>query len=130
MYSTLDRRRQEYMEADPRFWHYRGVANAVIVYTVLTQFPDPSTRDRYVEWLREGHCLAMVRDGGAWSAEVTVLESGPVEVRYLFGSRADFEAYRAGPAVELGAERDRHFPPDTGIRTVATVGTRAVRIPD
>jgi hypothetical protein len=106
------------------------VANAVIVYSVLTEFAEPATRHRYVEWLREGHCLAMVRAGGALSAEVTVLDNGSVETRYLFGSRADFESYQAGPGVELRADRDRYFPPDSGIRTVRTVGSRAVRIPD
>src|SRR5262245_13906468 len=106
------------------------VPNTVIVYTVLTEFTDPDTRDRYVSWLRDGHCLAMVRDGGALSAEVTVLDAGGVETRYLFASRADYDDYQTGPAVHLGADRDRHFPPDCGIRTVRTVGARAVRIPD
>jgi hypothetical protein len=107
-----------------------AVPNSLIVYSVLSEFLDPSTRDRYVQWLRDGHCLAMVRAGGALSAEVTVLDSGTVESRYLFASQADFDGYESGPARELRAERDRHFPPDSGIRTVRTVGERAVRIPD
>jgi hypothetical protein len=106
------------------------VPNSVIVYSVVAEFTEPSTRERYVEWLRGGHCLAMVRAGGALSAEVTVLDGGAVEARYLFASRADFDGYQSGPAVDLGAERDRHFPPDSGIRTVRTIGERAVRIPD
>jgi hypothetical protein len=106
------------------------VPNSVIVYSVLSEFTDPGTRERYVAWLRDGHCLAMVRVGGALSAEVTVLDGGGVEARYLFASRADYDDYRVGPAVHLGADRDRHFPPACGIRTVRTVGARAVRIPD
>jgi hypothetical protein len=107
-----------------------AVANSVIVYSVRAEFTEPTTRDRYVQWLRDGHCLAMVRDGGALSAEVTVLDDGVVEARYLFASRADFDGYVEGPAGPLSADRDRHFPPDSGIRTVRTVGARAVRIPD
>jgi hypothetical protein len=106
------------------------VPDNVIVYSVLTEFTDPGTRDRYVTWLRDGHCLAMVRDGGALSAEVTVLDGGGVETRYLFASRADYEEYQTGPAVRLGVDRERHFPPECGLRTVRTVGARAVRIPD
>jgi hypothetical protein len=106
------------------------VPNRLIVYTVASQFAEAGTRDRYVEWLRDGHALAMVRDGGALSAEVTVLDSGVVESRYLFASRADFNAYATGPGVDLSAERDRLFPPDSDIRTVRTVGERAVRMPD
>jgi hypothetical protein len=106
------------------------VPNSVIVYSVRAEFTEPTTRERYVQWLRDGHCLAMVRDGGALSAEVTALDDGAVEARYLFASRADFDGYEAGPAGPLWAERDRHFPPASGIRTVCTVGERAVRIPD
>ena len=106
------------------------VANSVIVFSVLAEFRDAGTRDRYVAWLRDGHCLAMVRAGGALSAEVTLLDGGGVESRYLFASRADYDEYEAGPGAQLGADRDRHFPPDCGIRTVRTVGARAVRIPD
>jgi hypothetical protein len=106
------------------------VPNSVTVYSVRAEFTEPNTRDRYVQWLREGHCLAMVRDGGALSAEVTVLDDGAVEARYLFASREDFDGYEAGPAGPLWDERDRHFPPESGIRTVRTVGARAVRIPD
>ncbi len=110
--------------------------NSVIVYTVVAEFAEPATRQRYVEWLRDGHALSMVRDGGALSAEVTVLDDengcpgGTVEARYLFASRADFESYQAGPAIQLGAERDRQFPPHSDIRTVRTIGVRAVRMPD
>jgi hypothetical protein len=107
-----------------------SVPNEVIVYTVTTEFVEPATRERYVDWLRDGYCLAMVRAGGALSAEVTVLDRGEVEERYLFGSRADFDAYQAEPMAELGDDRDRHFPPGQDIRTVRTMGSRAARIPD
>jgi len=106
------------------------MANSVVVHSVRTDFADAAARDRYVDWLREGHCLAMVRHGGALSAEVTVLDDGAVEARYLFASRRDYELYRTGPAIEFDAERELLFPAGSGVRTTTTLGTRAVRIPD
>ncbi|HEX6871990.1 MAG TPA: DUF4286 domain-containing protein [Micromonosporaceae bacterium] len=104
--------------------------NAVVVYSVRAEFPDPATREVYVEWLRGGHCQAVVREGGAISAEVTMLDEGTVEARYLFGSRADFDAYEAGPAVDLRADGAARFPPESGVRLTRTVGVRVLRVPD
>jgi len=104
--------------------------NSVVVYSVRAEFADPGTRDRYIEWLREGHSMAVVREGGALSGEVTVLEDGAVESRYLFGSRAAFDAYEAGPAVALRAEGALHFPLESGVRQVRALGVRVVRVPD
>ena len=104
--------------------------NSVVVYSVRTEFPDQATRERYVEWLRDGHCLAVVRQGGALSAEVTVLDTGAVDARYVFGSRADYDAYEQGPAVELGGEFARLFPAGSGVRSVRSIGVREVRVPD
>ena len=113
-----------------RTWHYLAMPNSVVVYSVRAEFPDEATRERYVEWLRDGHCESMVREGGALSGEVTLLDDGGVEARYLFGSRADFAAYEAGPAVELRADSARRFPPESGVRVVRSLGLRAVRVPD
>lgn len=104
--------------------------DSVLVYTVHTVFTDEATRARYLDWLRDGHVHAVVRDGGALSGEVTVLEDGTVESRYLFGSRAAFDAYEAGPGVALRADGARLFPPGSGVRTARFVGLRAVRVPD
>jgi hypothetical protein len=106
------------------------VPDSVLVYTVHAEFPDEVTRDRYLDWLRDGHVLAVVREGGAISGEVTVLENGTVESRYLFESRAAFDAYEAGPGIALRADGARLFPPDSGVRTGRSVGLRAVRVPD
>jgi hypothetical protein len=106
------------------------VPNNVVVYSVRATFDDPAVRDRYVEWLRNGHCRAMVREGGALSAEVTVWDDGTVEARYLFGTRADFDAYLAGPAEALRADSALLFPPESGIQVDRRLGTRAVRVPD
>jgi hypothetical protein len=102
----------------------------VVVYTIRTEFDDEATRDEYVTYLREGHCLAVVRQGGALSAEVTAYADGVVESRYLFGTQADFDAYEAGPAVALRADVSRHFPAARGLRTTRLMGIRAVRVPD
>jgi hypothetical protein len=102
----------------------------VLVYSVHAEFADEATRERYLDWLRDGHVLAVVRAGGALSGEVTVLEDGSVESRYVFGSRATFDAYEAGPGVALRADGARRFPPASGIRMGRTLGLRAVRVPD
>jgi len=106
------------------------VPDSVLVYSVRAEFADEAVRERYLDWLRNGHCLAVVREGGALSAEVTVLEDGAVESRYLFGSRASFDAYEAGPGVRLRAEGNSRFPGGGDIRFARSLGIRAVRVPD
>jgi hypothetical protein len=106
------------------------VPNDVVVYSVRAQFPDAATRERYIEWLRAGHCQAVVRTGGALSGEVTVLEDGSVDSRYVFGSQADFDAYEAGPAIALRADSALSFPPASGVQLVRSLGVRVVRAPD
>jgi hypothetical protein len=106
------------------------VPNSIIVYTLRAEFNDPSVRERYLAWLRSGHCAAVVREGGALSGEVSVLDDGVVESRYLFGSRADFAAYEAGPAIALRAEGIRLFPPEQGVRFGRSLGVREIRVPD
>jgi hypothetical protein len=106
------------------------VADSVLVYSVRTAFADPATRERYLDWLRGGHCLAVVREGGALSGEVTVLEDGTVESRYVFGSQAAFDAYEAGPGVALRAHGAALFPPGSGVTTSRFLAIRVVRVPD
>jgi hypothetical protein len=111
-------------------WHYLPVPNDVVVYSVRAEFPDAATRERYVEWLRNGHCQAVVRAGGALSGEVTVFADGSVDSRYVFGSQADFDAYDAGPAIALRADSALRFPACSGIRLVRSLGIRVARAPD
>jgi hypothetical protein len=144
------------------------VPDSVLVYTVHAEFADEATRETYLDWLRDGHVLAVVREGGALSGEVTVLDSGSaeeseprgtsgeggsalgtaeeseprgtsgeggsapgaVESRYLFESRAAFDAYEAGPGIALRADGTRLFPAGSGVKTTRMLGTRAVRVPD
>jgi hypothetical protein len=106
------------------------VPDTVLVYSVRAEFTDPATRERYLDWMRGGHCLAVVREGGAMSGEVTVLEDGTVESRYVFGSRSAYEAYEAGPGVALRADGAIRFPPGSGLRTSRFLAVRVVRVPD
>ena len=92
------------------------------MYSVRAEFADAATRERYLDWLRGGHCLAVVREGGALSGEVTVLEDGTVESRYLFGSRAVVRRLRGGPGVALRAEGASLFPPGCGVRYARSPG--------
>ena len=108
----------------------RTVRDSVLVYSVRAEFTDPATRERYLDWLRGGHCLAVVREGGALSGEVTVLEDGIVESRYVFGSRAAFDAYEAGPGIALRADGAIRFPPGSGVTTSRFLAIRMVRVPD
>jgi len=106
------------------------VTQAVVVYTIRAEFPDEAIREQYVEWLRGGHSAKVVREGGAIAGEVALLDDGAVESRYLFGSRAEFDAYQAGPAVELRADGNRRFPPGGGVRMTRSLGERVLRVPD
>jgi hypothetical protein len=111
-------------------WHDSAVPDSVLVYSVRAEFPDPATRERYLDWMRGGHCLAVVREGGALSGEVTVLEDGTVESRYVFGSRAAFDAYEAGPGLTLRTDSAARFPPGSGITFARFLAVRVVRVPD
>ena len=104
--------------------------NRIVVFSLRVEFDDLTVRDRFLEWLRDGHSAAVVREGGALSGEVSVLDDGAVEARYLFGSRADFHAYEAGPGATLDAEGSRLFPAGAGVRLRRTVGERVLRVPD
>ncbi len=104
--------------------------DSVVVYSIRAEFADVATRERYLDWLRGGHCAAIVKQGGALSGEVTVLEDGIVESRYVFGSRADYDAYASGSGVQLRAEGVRRFPPDSGLKLSRSLGVRAIRVPD
>ena len=108
----------------------RTVRDSVLVYSVRAVFTDPATRERYLDWLRGGHCLAVIREGGALSGEVTVLEDGTVESRYVFGSRAAFDAYEAGPGVALRADSAARFPAGSGVTSTRILAVRVVRVPD
>ncbi len=111
-------------------WHDLAMPDSVVVYSIRAEFADAATRERYLDWLRGGHCAAIVKQGGALSGEVTVLEDGIVESRYVFGSRADYDAYASGSGIQLRAEGVRRFPPDSGLKLSRSLGVRAIRVPD
>jgi hypothetical protein len=97
----------------------------MMVYSVRSEFSDPQTRQRYLDWLTGGHAQALITEGGALRAEVALLDDGSVETRYLFASREAFAAYEAGPAVALRADSVAKFPPSDAIRTTRSIGDLA-----
>lgn len=95
----------------------------LFLYSVRSTFTDPAVRREFIAWLRDGHLADVVR-AGALDAELVEFAVpgdaplgaiGEVETRYHFASRAAFEEYAAGPAVELRAEGAAKFPPSRGI---------------
>jgi hypothetical protein len=106
------------------------VTHAVVVYTIRAEFPDDTIRQQYLDWLCGGHSAKLVRAGGALGAEVTVLDDGAVESRYLFSSRGEFDAYQMGPAIELRADGARRFPPESGVSMTRSLGERVLHFPD
>ncbi len=97
----------------------------MMVYSVRSEFSDPQTRQRYLDWLTGGHVEALMAQGGALRAEVAALDDGSVETRYLFASREAFAAYEAGPAVALRADSVAKFPPSSGVRMTRSIGDLA-----
>lgn len=82
-----------------------------VFYAVTASITDPATARAYRDWLEGGHADAVIA-GGAESARVVELDSEGthrIETQYVFPSRAAFEAYEAGPAVELRADGRRRF---------------------
>ncbi|WP_018349226.1 DUF4286 family protein [Longispora albida] len=89
----------------------------MLIYAVRSEFTSPAERDRFLAWLHDGHVAAVVA-AGATSGEVTVLDDGTVESRYVFASREAFAAYEAGPAAGLRADGASQFPEVKATRTV------------
>ena len=84
---------------------------AKVYYAVTASIADPATARAYRDWLAGGHVDAVIA-GGAESARVIEVDSDGahrIETQYVFTSREAFEAYEAGPAVELRADGRRRF---------------------
>jgi hypothetical protein len=101
----------------------------MLVYTVRTAIDDEDTRLAYLSWLVDGHAAEVVRAGGAVRAEVSTLDDGTLETRYVFASRDAFAAYEAGPAIALRADANEKFPPAAAIRVTRSTGTLAATFP-
>lgn len=95
-------------------------------YTVSAEFPDASTRDRYVAWLKGGHLRAVLA-GGATAAEVVRIDDPAqplrVQARYAFPDREAFARYEREHAPALRAEGLALFGGETGVRFERSVGT-------
>ena len=96
-------------------------------YTVSARFEHADVAAEWVEWLRAGHCRAVLQ-GGAQSATVLQLdpaESLHFEVRYDFADRAHFRTYQDLTAPQLIAEGLERFPTSRGIQYARTTGVVA-----
>lgn len=97
-----------------------------ILYTVSCRCPDEDAAARWIAWLRGGHA-ADVMKGGAVSAEIAKLDpdgqpGAACQVRYIFPSRALFDAYIRDHAPRLRAEGLALFPPERGFVYGRSVG--------
>ena len=89
-------------------------------YTVRCTAATREIADAFRTWLVEGH-LRDVCDAGASRAEVVELDDGlTLESRYIFDSRAAFEAYERDHAARLRAEGLALFP--AGVAFTRTTG--------
>ena len=84
-----------------------------LVYTVTAECPDEATAADFLAWLTNGHLADVIRVGNAEAAQAIRLDPLPgeapgspirIESRYIFPSRAAFEAFDTGPAKALRAE--------------------------
>jgi hypothetical protein len=101
-------------------------AMSEVWYMVTATLPDEDTRDRYVEWLGEGHLDQVIRGGATTARLVRVDEpSAPLEVAsvYTFASREAFDLYVRNHAPRLRAEGLARFGPETGVAFRRQVGT-------
>ena len=96
-------------------------------YTVSAQFQEARVAQEWIEWLRGGHCRAVL-DGGASRAEVVQLDPSDAlhfEARYDFPDRATFKTYQSHHAPQLIAEGLERFPTSRGITYARSTGTVA-----
>lgn len=88
-----------------------------IAYTVIAETDSKATADRFVDWLVKGHIADVVKAGALSGQLVSMEQDSPnqhrLEVRYVFGSRGEFDAYESGPAVALRAEGVVLFGPES-----------------
>ncbi|MCA9293728.1 MAG: DUF4286 family protein [Phycisphaerales bacterium] len=105
--------------------------SAKLIYTVTAECPDEATAIAFLAWLVNGHLADVIRAGNAESAEAVRFDPLPndppgapirCEARYVFPSRAAFEAYDAGPAKALRAEGAAKFAEARGVQFSRRVG--------
>ena len=99
------------------------------IYEVTAHIRSEEVKTAYLDWLGSGH-VQSVLDNGALNAVVTVYEEPGgwvVESRYMFSSRAEFDAYEAGPAEGLREAGRQRF--GDAITFHRKVGVLAFRLP-
>ena len=96
-----------------------------MAYTVTATLPDARTLSAYLDWLRSSHVQAVVAAGALEGRIVQLVEPADplrVETRYVFASRAAFEAYERDSAPALRAEGLSRFGPASGVVFTRTLG--------
>lgn len=102
-------------------------AMSAIAYTVSATLPDDSVASRYIAWLEDGHLDAVIK-AGAHSAMIVRMDKERtgdpprVETRYIFATRASFDAYVKHHAPALRADGLKLFGPESGVRFSRSIG--------
>lgn len=103
----------------------RSAAGRPVAYTVTATLPDERTLAAYLDWLRSGHVQAVLAAGALEARIVQLIEPARplrVQTRYVFASRAAFEAYERERAPALRAEGLARFGPAAGVAFTRELG--------
>lgn len=109
-----------------------------LVYTVTAECPDEATARDFLAWLVDGHLADVLRVGKAESAEAVRLDQASgasaeapirIESRYVFSSRAAFDAYDRGPAKALRAEGIALFAEARNVKFLRRTGEQIGCLP-
>ncbi len=114
--------------------HYRSMKQ--FLYIVNAVMPDDATRQRYIDWLANGHVQQVIAGGALWGEIIDLSESGRspgsvaagegevgvVQTRYGFASREAYDRYVEQSASRLRAEGLALFGPDSGVRFFRQLG--------
>ena len=90
-------------------------------YTVRCKFSQPDVSEGWLSWLADEH-IQDVLDAGASSAEIFDMGDSTYEIRYCFGSVAEFEAYERDHAPRLRKEGLSKFPLSRGLEYSRSAG--------
>ena len=86
--------------------HFKMIKYSVVVTLISSEF-----LHEYIDFLKGGHIQAVIKDGGARSAQIFILEADviKVETMYFFPSNEQLMLYFNGPAVLLRKEMEDRF---------------------
>jgi len=93
-------------------------------YVVHASFENSEVAGEWLDWLRDGHCQAVL-DAGATAVELVALDSAErtYEVRYDFPDEAVFRRYEREHAPRLRDEGLARFPLSRGVAYARATGS-------